>query len=125
MVSGGATDNTFGGTVAGARNVISGNFSYGMLVKDPGTSGNVVEGNYVGLDANGADGGAGVHSGRDQSYNGATNNLIGGTVAGAANFVSGFYLWRLHHRCRHQRQFCRGQFHRHRLHRHERGLAIL
>ena len=35
IVSDGATNNTFGGTVAGARNVISGNFSYGMLVKGP------------------------------------------------------------------------------------------
>jgi len=89
MVSGGATDNTFGGTMAGARNVISGNFSYGMLVKDPGTSGNVVEGNYAGLDAGGTtaipdDFGVIV-------YNGATNNLIGGTSAGAANYVSGNY----------------------------------
>ena len=89
MVSGGATDNTFGGTVAGARNVISGNFSYGMLVKDPGTSGNVVEGNYVGLAA------GGVTAVPDDFgvivYNGATNNLIGGTSAGAANYVSGNY----------------------------------
>jgi hypothetical protein len=87
MVSGGATSNTFGGTLAGARNVISGNFSYGMLVKDSGTSGNVVEGNYVGLDA------AGVTALPDDFgvivYNGATNNLIGGTSAGAANCVSG------------------------------------
>jgi Astacin (Peptidase family M12A) len=89
MVSGGATGNTFGGTVTGARNVISGNFSYGMLVKDPGTSGNVVEGNYAGLDA------AGVMAMPNEFgvivYNGATNNLIGGTDAGAANYVSGNY----------------------------------
>ncbi|HEY1490314.1 MAG TPA: hypothetical protein VGF90_04675, partial [Verrucomicrobiae bacterium] len=89
MVSGGATNNTFGGTVAGARNVISGNFNYGMLVKDAGTSGNVVEGNYVGLDA------AGVSAMPDNFgvivYNGATNNLIGGNSAGAANYISGNY----------------------------------
>lgn len=89
MVSGGATGNTFGGTVVGARNVISGNASYGMLVKDAGTSSNVVEGNYAGLDA------AGTTAMPDDFgviiYNGATNNLIGGTVPGAANFVSGNY----------------------------------
>ena len=89
MVSGGATDNTFGGTVAGARNVISGNFSYGMLVKDPGTSSNVVEGNYVGLDAGGVT--AVPNNFGVIVYNGATNNLIGGTSAGAANYVSGNY----------------------------------
>jgi hypothetical protein len=89
MCSGGATSNTFGGIVAGARNVISGNFSYGMLVKDPGTSGNMVEGNYVGLDA------GGVTAVPDNFgvivYNGATNNLIGGTGVGAGNYVSGNY----------------------------------
>ena len=122
MASGGATDNTFGGTVTGARNVISGNFSYGMLVKDPGTSGNVVEGNYVGLDAGGVtavpnDFGVIV-------YNGATNNLIGGTGAGAANYRFRQLLWRLHHRSGHQRKCCRGQFHRHRLDRHQRGWQL-
>jgi hypothetical protein len=89
VCSAGATNNTFGGTVAGARNVISGNFSYGMLVKDPGTSGNVVEGNFVGLDA------SGVTAVPDYfgviCYNGATNNLIGGASAGAANYISGNY----------------------------------
>jgi len=89
MCSGGATNNTFGGTVTGARNIISGNSSYGMMVKDSGTSGNVVEGNYVGLDA------SGVTAVPDDfgviCYNGATNNLIGGTSAGAANYVSGNY----------------------------------
>ncbi|MGD0745458.1 MAG: M12 family metallopeptidase, partial [Verrucomicrobiota bacterium] len=89
VCSGGATNNTFGGTVAGARNVISGNFSYGMLVKDPGTSGNLVEGNYMGLDAGGL-----IAVPNDFGvicYNGATNNLIGGVSAGAANYVAGNY----------------------------------
>ncbi len=89
VCSAGAANNTFGGTVAGARNVISGNFSYGMLVKDPGTSGNVVEGNFVGLDA------SGTIAVPDYfgviCYNGAANNLIGGASAGAANYVSGNY----------------------------------
>jgi hypothetical protein len=88
MVSGGATNNTFGGTVAGARNVISGNLSYGMVVKDPGTSGNVVEGNYIGLDA----GGVTAVPNDDIAvicWNGATSNLIGGTSAGARNVISG------------------------------------
>lgn len=89
VCSAGATNNTFGGTVAGARNVISGNFSYGMLVKDPGTSGNVVEGNFVGLDASGTT--AVPNYFGIICYNGATNNLIGGASAGAANYVSGNY----------------------------------
>jgi hypothetical protein len=91
VCSGGATSNIFGGTVAGARNVISGNFSYGMMVKDAGTSGNVVEGNYAGLDAGGMI--AVPNYFGVICYNGATNNLIGGTVPGAANYVSGNNLY--------------------------------
>ena len=91
VCSGGATNNTFGGTVAGTRNVISGNFSYGMMVKDPGTSGNVVEGNYAGLDASGVT--AVPNYCGVICYNGATNNLIGGTGAGTANFISGNNLY--------------------------------
>ncbi|HTQ49863.1 MAG TPA: M12 family metallopeptidase [Candidatus Acidoferrales bacterium] len=89
ICSDGATGNTFGGTVVGARNVISGNSGYGVSVRYPGTSDNVVEGNYIGLDANG------VAAVPDDfgviCYGGATNNLIGGTSVGAANFVSGNY----------------------------------
>jgi titin len=88
IVSGGATNNTFGGTVAGARNIISGNFSYGMIIKDPGTSGNVVEGNYIGLDPDGI-----TAVPNDDiavlCWNGATGNLIGGASAGARNVISG------------------------------------
>src|SRR5208282_89244 len=60
-----------------------------MMVKDPGTSGNVVEGNYAGLDASGVI--AVPNYFGVICYNGATNNLIGGTSAGTANFVSGNY----------------------------------
>ncbi len=89
LCAGGATSNTFGGTVAGARNVISGNSNYGIMVKDTGTSGNVVEGNYAGLDASGVT--AVPNSFGMICYAAATNNLFGGTNAGAANYVSGNY----------------------------------
>ncbi|MGH6682811.1 MAG: hypothetical protein ACRECA_02605, partial [Pseudolabrys sp.] len=54
----GGTGNIIGGTVAGARNVISGNthgsdYDYGMFIANPVTSGNVIEGNYIGLGADG------------------------------------------------------------------------
>ena len=49
-----ATGNTIGGVVAGARNVISGNSYYstsdGIDIFNPGTSGNLVQGNYIGVD---------------------------------------------------------------------------
>src|SRR5205807_889008 len=80
------------GMVAGARNVISGNggnggADFGVLIRDKGTSGNVVAGNYIGTDATGTallPNGAGVAiAGK------ATNNTVGGTVAGARNVISG------------------------------------
>ncbi|HTX20831.1 MAG TPA: M12 family metallopeptidase [Candidatus Aquilonibacter sp.] len=87
-----ATDNYIGGTVPGARNVISGNtngpyYDYGVLVAGSGASGNVIEGNYIGLDADGltpVPNYYGVYF-----YGGATNNTLGGTVAGAGNYISG------------------------------------
>src|SRR6185295_20360590 len=46
------TGNTVGGTVAAARNVISGNEDDGVDI-DPDTSGNLVLGNFIGTDATG------------------------------------------------------------------------
>ena len=84
----GANANIIGGTGAGARNVISGNTSYGLYISDPGTSNNLVQGNYIGPDATGTnamgDGGIGIGL-----LNNASGNLIGGTSAGAGNLISG------------------------------------
>ena len=46
-------DNRIGKTSAGGRNVISANNDHGVLISG---NGNAVEGNYVGLDENGASG---------------------------------------------------------------------
>ncbi len=83
----GATSNLVGGPSAAARNVISGNSSYGVNIGNAGTSGNLIEGNYVGLDANGVS----AIPNNDGVFfsDGATNNTLGGTVAGSANYVSG------------------------------------
>jgi hypothetical protein len=83
----GATVNLIGGTSAAARNVISGNSSYGINVGNAGTGGNLIEGNYVGLDANGVS----AIPNNDGVFfsDSATNNTLGGTAPGAANFVSG------------------------------------
>jgi titin len=86
-VGGGAFDNTVGGTLAAAVNVISGNVNEGVLVTDSGTTGNLVEGNYVGTDASGSvavANGTGV-----QIASGASSNTVGGTTAAARNVISG------------------------------------
>ena len=52
-IDGGAANNTIGGTTAGAGNIISGNGGDGIQIYGSGTSNNLVEGNYVGVDAGG------------------------------------------------------------------------
>ena len=45
-------DNLIGGTVAAARNIVSANTQYGISLEG-GSSDNVVQGNYIGVDATG------------------------------------------------------------------------
>src|SRR5262249_6486884 len=49
FISRGAQNNTVGGVVAAARNVISGNTLGGIGFGDASTNFNVIEGNYIGL----------------------------------------------------------------------------
>jgi parallel beta-helix repeat protein len=84
----GASANIIGGADPGARNVISGNLSYGLYISDPGTSNNFVLGNFIGPDVTGTaaigDGGFGIGI-----WNNASGNFIGGTAVGAGNLISG------------------------------------
>ncbi|AWM41150.1 FG-GAP repeat protein [Gemmata obscuriglobus] len=82
----GAANNTIGGTATGARNVISGNTSGGVVLQDAGTTGNLIAGNYIGIDAGGT---TAVPNPAGVLINGAANNTVGGTVAGARNVISG------------------------------------
>ena len=81
------TNNIIGGTTAGERNVISGNGAGGVGLFNPGTTANTVEGNYIGVDSTGSaplpNSGPGV-----TIITGASNNLIGGTTAAAANIIA-------------------------------------
>ena len=78
--------STIGGTVAGARNIISGNGNMGILFNS--TSGALVQGNFIGTDVNGT-----VDLGNSQmgvqlpAAN--PNNTLGGTTPAARNVVSG------------------------------------
>jgi parallel beta-helix repeat protein len=83
-------DTLVGGTAVGARNVISGNAVVGIIVRpyslgDIYTTGNKVQGNYIGTDVSGTlplGNGVGIElQGID--------NLVGGTEPGAGNVISG------------------------------------
>ena len=70
--------NTVGGTTAGARNVISGN-SDGVLITGDA---NLVEGNYIGTDASGAN-----------VSNAVGNTYDGVQLYGSANTIGGVSAW--------------------------------
>src|SRR5262249_40852999 len=79
--------NQIGGTTAAARNVISGNRSYGIQITGNYAHDNVVQGNYIGTNAAGT---AAVANNADGILvQGSSNNTIGGTVPGAGNVISG------------------------------------
>jgi parallel beta-helix repeat protein len=85
-----AGSNTIGGSAAGAGNVISASDLAGIaVIKTTGGSSpsNVIQGNKIGTDALGKNPLANGHFG-DITLQGAPNNLIGGTVAGARNLLA-------------------------------------
>src|SRR5262249_31082534 len=88
LVDQGASGNLIGGTTAAARNVISGNTGDGVRISASGTSGNGVEGNYIGTSATGSAALGSLGNGLSVQI-GASNNIVGGTAAGARNIISG------------------------------------
>jgi CSLREA domain-containing protein len=78
-----APNNQIGGTVPGSGNLISGNAWEAIGVN---SSGNAIQGNRIGTDANGETAIPSPHFGIAL---GGSNNLVGGTAAGAGNLISG------------------------------------
>jgi hypothetical protein len=79
-----APNNVVGGTTAGERNVISGNYA-GVIVEGAAATGNRVLGNFVGTDKNGT---APLGNYHGVIVTGASGNTIGGMAAGARNVIS-------------------------------------
>jgi hypothetical protein len=81
-----SANNTVGGTVAAARNVISGNAN-GVGIAQASATGNDVIGNFIGTSASGA---ADIGNSNDGVVvSAASTNNIGGTAAGSRNVISG------------------------------------
>jgi hypothetical protein len=87
----GATANTVGGTAAGAGNVIAANGSHDLEMDQ--SSGNVVQGNFIGTDRTGTVG-LGNGGGWDGVVivNASAGNTVGGTAPGAGNVISDTYV---------------------------------
>ena len=81
----GATGNTIGGTAAGSGNVISANAGDG--VDDIDANSNVIVGNWIGTNAVGT--AVLANSGDGMFVGGSSSVVIGGTVEGAGNLISG------------------------------------
>jgi hypothetical protein len=86
-----SASNRVGGTTIPQRNVISGNGSLGVeggiFITGPSAQGNIVQGNFIGIDA------AGINPlgnlGRGVAIHYASNNLVGGSQPGAGNLIAG------------------------------------
>ena len=84
----GASRNTVGGSIAAARNIISGNLGSGIRIQDAATTGNIVRGNYVGTNLGGT-------SAIPNGFNGVefgfatAGNTVGGPQPADGNLISG------------------------------------
>jgi len=98
LLTNGSYSNVIGGPLPEERNIISANYRAGLRLESTGSDSNVVQGNYIGLGADGetalGNGEAGVWIARDPGEHelgqpGPAYNLIGGEVPGAGNVISG------------------------------------
>lgn len=79
--------NMVGGLAPTARNIISGNGGSGVYLSGSGTTGNLVQGNYIGTGSNGR---LALPNAVDGvTVNSAAGNTIGGVIDGAGNLISG------------------------------------
>jgi hypothetical protein len=79
-------NNVIGGTEPAARNLISGNFADGIQIFGTSSTGNRVEGNLIGTTASGT---TGLRNTGNGVSVGGSNNVVGGSVPGSRNTISG------------------------------------
>lgn len=82
----GSNNNLIGGTTSAARNVLSGNIFEGI---EMGGSNNLIQGNFIGTNAAGTAALGNGAGGVRVSGSPFALNVVGGTVPGAGNLISG------------------------------------
>jgi CSLREA domain-containing protein len=80
VISSGSPSNYVGGFSAGTGNVISGNAANGVLITDPGTTGNLIAGNFIGTDISGSTPLFNSSSGIDLTAGAAGNTFLNNTI---------------------------------------------
>lgn len=83
--SGGGHDNIVGGAGPGEGNLISGN-AYGIIISSPS---NIIKGNKIGTDITGTQAISNSQFGIGVQYSNGHDNIIGGSIAGEGNLISG------------------------------------
>ena len=82
-----APGNFLGGTEPGSRNIISGNAGDGISLTGAGSTGNLIEGDFIGTNIQGT---GPLRNGQDGvAVFDASGDTVGGTVQGARNVISG------------------------------------
>jgi CSLREA domain-containing protein len=82
----GASSSLIGGTTAAARNLISGNATFGILLQDEGVDSNLVFGNFIGTDVTGTASLPNATFGILVSF--SDSNTIGASVPGGGNVIA-------------------------------------
>jgi parallel beta-helix repeat protein len=86
LISTGSTGNQIGGTTPGSGNLISGNLQDGICLQSHVAPGNIIAGNKIGTNLAGT---AAIPNYYGVFLDRADGNMIGGTIAGANNLISG------------------------------------
>ena len=87
FLTSGSSGNVVGGTVAAARNILSGNNHFGFEVLF-GSQNNLLQGNYIGTDVTGLIVLGNINGGAT-FWNAGTGNVFGGSSVAARNVIAG------------------------------------
>ncbi len=90
VVMAGSAGNTIGGATAVERNVVSGNGGFGIVVMDVASTGNVIQGNYVGTNAAGTAAIRNDNNGVQLQYT-SGNTVVGNVLSGNGDNGLGFF----------------------------------
>jgi parallel beta-helix repeat protein len=87
ILFGGANGNQIGGSAAGERNTIAANGGQGIYISDQGSDNNRIQGNYIGVAADGSTPRGNLRQGILVAYN-AHETEIGGSTPGQGNVIA-------------------------------------